>query len=88
MTPTWLGRIDYEAGLAAQRAARERVLAGDPDELLLLEHEPVVTLGRRGGDVNAAALSAMATPVVETVLSSGTYMLMNQYVITSLDRKS
>lgn len=66
MTPTWLGRIDYEAGLAAQEAARVRVLAGEPDELLLLEHEPVVTLGRRGGDVNTAALSMLNTPVVET----------------------
>ncbi len=66
MTPSWLGCIDYEAGLAAQEAARARVLDGGPDELLLLEHEPVVTLGRRGGDVNTAALSALATPVVET----------------------
>lgn len=66
MTPTWLGRISYEAGLAAQADARDRVLAGAPDELLLLEHEPVVTLGRRGGEVNADALKAQSTPVVST----------------------
>jgi lipoyl(octanoyl) transferase len=66
MTPTWLGRIAYEDGLAAQHAARERVLDGGPDELLLLEHEPVVTLGRRGGEVDAPALAAQDTPVVQT----------------------
>ena len=66
MTPTWLGRIAYEDGLAAQHAARERVLDGGPDEPLLLEHEPVVTLGRRGGEIDAPALDALATPVVQT----------------------
>ena len=66
MTPTWLGRVAYEDGLTAQHAARQRVLDGGQDELLLLEHEPVVTLGRRGGEVNAPALAAQATPVVQT----------------------
>jgi lipoyl(octanoyl) transferase len=66
MTPTWLGRLAYAAGLEAQSEARARVLAGEPDELLLLEHEPVVTLGRRGGEVNVEALKAQATPVVST----------------------
>jgi len=66
LTPTWLGRLAYEDGLAAQLAARGRVLEGGPDELLLLEHEPVVTLGRRGGAVDAPALAAQATPVVQT----------------------
>ena len=66
MTPKWLGRIGYQAGLSAQSEARDRVLAGGKDELLLLEHDPVVTLGRRGGDVDTDALSAQATPVVST----------------------
>ena len=66
MRSTWLGRVTYEAGLQVQHEARSRVLDGGEDELLLLEHEPVVTLGRRGGDVNAAALAQQATPVVET----------------------
>lgn len=61
-----LGRRTYDEGLAAQSAARERVLAGGDDELLLLEHEPVVTLGRRGGEVDRAALAALGTPVVPT----------------------
>ena len=61
-----LGRVDYASGLALQEAARERVLAGAPDELLLLEHDPVVTLGRRGGVVDHEALARLATPVVTT----------------------
>lgn len=66
MTPTWLGRVEYAKGLEAQLEARQRVLDGGDDELLLLEHMPVVTLGRRGGEVNQAALRALSTPVVET----------------------
>jgi lipoyl(octanoyl) transferase len=61
-----LGRTGYASGLELQEAARERVLAGGDDELLLLEHDPVVTLGRRGGVVDREALARLATPVVET----------------------
>lgn len=43
-----LGRIPYAEALALQRALREDRIAGklDRDVLLLLEHEPTVTLGR------------------------------------------
>ncbi len=61
----WLGRVDYAEALELQRAAREAVIAGrGPERLLLLEHPPTVTLGRRGGDVDAAALSRAGVPVV------------------------
>ena len=60
------GRVSYETGLALQLAARARVVAGGPDELLLLEHDPVVTLGRRGGVIDRLALEALQTPVIET----------------------
>jgi len=60
------GRVSYEVGLELQSAARDRVLAGGADELLLLEHDPVVTLGRRGGQVDALALDRLGTPVLET----------------------
>lgn len=66
MTPTWLGRISYAEGIEAQLSARQQVLEGAEDVLLLLEHEPVVTLGRRGGEVDEAALKRLSTPVVKT----------------------
>ncbi len=47
---TWLGRCDYASAFSVQRALVERVAAGGPEVLLLLEHDPVYTLGRRAGD--------------------------------------
>jgi len=62
-----LGPIPYRDALAQQTQARERVMAGEPDELLLLEHvPPVVTLGRRGGLVDRTALAGLDTEVIET----------------------
>jgi lipoyl(octanoyl) transferase len=42
----WLGRISYERGLELQREAAERAARGGGETLLLLEHQPVFTLGR------------------------------------------
>jgi lipoyl(octanoyl) transferase len=42
-----LGRVPYEEGLEMQERLRARVQEGGPEVLLLLEHEPVYTLGRR-----------------------------------------
>ncbi len=45
-----LGRVDYDEGVALQERIRARRQAGEiPDALLLLEHPPVYTLGRRTG---------------------------------------
>ncbi len=43
---SWLGSVPYGAALERQLAAVEERRAGGPDRLLLLEHPPVVTLGR------------------------------------------
>ncbi len=43
-----LGRRAYEDALALQEQARTEVIAGGPEQLLLVEHPPVITLGRRG----------------------------------------
>lgn len=52
--PLWvarLGTVPYERALALQEAVRERRQAGEiPDALLLLEHPPVYTRGRRSTD--------------------------------------
>jgi len=53
----WLGRLPYDDALALQRAAASGVAAGGPERLLLLEHEPVFTLGR-----NASATDVLFTP--------------------------
>jgi len=42
----WLGRVPYAEGLRLQREAADALLAGGDESLLLLEHEPVFTLGR------------------------------------------
>jgi len=42
----WLGRVSYDHGLALQREAAARAAEGGGESLLLLEHDPVYTLGR------------------------------------------
>jgi lipoyl(octanoyl) transferase len=45
-----LGTVEYREAVALQESLRARVIAGElPDLLLLLEHPPVYTLGRRSG---------------------------------------
>lgn len=65
----WLGRIDYAAGLEAMGRARDEVLAGKDEVLLLCEHPPVITLGRsaRREDVLAtdAELAAAGVELFE-----------------------
>jgi lipoyl(octanoyl) transferase len=54
----WLGRIDYRAAWDLQhRLVRERAADERPDTLLLLEHPPVLTLGR-----HAAPEHVLASP--------------------------
>lgn len=45
---TWLGRTEYLEAWRLQEAVASRVRAGGPDRLLLLEHDPVYTIGKRG----------------------------------------
>jgi lipoyl(octanoyl) transferase len=56
-----LGRVEYEDGLALMRLAGEAVRAGAPpatDQLFLLEHPPVLTLGRSAEKRNVLAAPA------------------------------
>jgi lipoyl(octanoyl) transferase len=66
-----LGRVAYADGLALQeRLVVERQQSAIPDTLLLLEHEPVFTLGRNARQENvlfpADALRARGFDVFET----------------------
>jgi len=44
-----LGNMGYAEAWARQEQAHAEVLAGGPEQLLLVEHTPVITFGRRGG---------------------------------------
>jgi lipoyl(octanoyl) transferase len=49
----WLGRVPYGEALALQERIREGVIAGTEQEtLLLLEHPPIITLGRNADPAN------------------------------------
>ncbi len=57
---TWLGRVDYHDALSLQkRLVAERAAGAIGDRLLLLEHPPVLTLGR-GADPS----HVLATPAL------------------------
>ena len=48
-----LGLVDYQSALDLQTDLRDRRIAGEiPDTLVLLEHMPVITLGRSGNMEN------------------------------------
>jgi lipoyl(octanoyl) transferase len=53
----WLGRVDYAKALAIQETAAGRCADTGEETLLLLEHEPVFTLGR-----NASRSDVLFTP--------------------------
>jgi lipoyl(octanoyl) transferase len=53
---TWLARVPYRDGWALQkRLVDERAAGAGPDRLLLLEHEPVLTLGRQADESHVLA---------------------------------
>ena len=53
----WLGRVAYDDALDLQKRAAAEVAGGGEERLLLLEHEPVYTLGR-----NARATDVLFSP--------------------------
>ncbi len=62
----WLGRLEYAAALQLQEETVARHLAGEEaDTLLLLEHEPVFTIGRTPDRSSLGDLSALPAPLVE-----------------------
>jgi lipoate-protein ligase B len=57
----WLGRLAYREAWAIQRALAAARAEGrlTEDQLLLLEHDPVLTLGRRATEAHVVALPEM-----------------------------
>ncbi|HEX8912795.1 MAG TPA: lipoyl(octanoyl) transferase LipB [Humisphaera sp.] len=72
MRVTDLGTLAYRAAWDLQEQAHARVLAGGEEELLLVEHPPVVTLGRRAEAarqnlvVGAEGLAKLGVELVES----------------------
>ena len=61
----WLGREAYETTWARQKALVEAIAAGAAEQtLLLVEHDPVITLGRKK-DAQANVLSPGEIPVLQ-----------------------
>ena len=62
----WLGRVGFEQGLALQeRLVAERREGMIPDQLLLLEHEPVYTIGRTPDQTSLRGGRHLPYPVVQ-----------------------
>ncbi|MEM6910643.1 MAG: lipoyl(octanoyl) transferase LipB [Verrucomicrobiota bacterium] len=62
----WLGRMDYAEALALQESLVEERRAGHiGDTLLLLEHEPVYTIGRTRDKSSLLQAALLPHPVVE-----------------------
>lgn len=61
----WLGRISYADALAMQEDLVARKVANppEPEQLLLLEHEPVYTIGRTQDQSSLRDTSALPYPV-------------------------
>lgn len=63
----WLGRIEYAQGLEIQTQVLEKYLAGQgPEKVLILEHEPVYTIGRTRNQESLREPAALPYPVFET----------------------
>lgn len=64
---TYLGRLDYDAALAMQEKAVAAIRAGDSGpQLLLLEHEPIFTIGRTRDQSSLRAIESLPYPIRET----------------------
>ncbi len=63
----WFGRVPFADALALQEeiVARKAAEPGAPDELLLLEHEPVYTIGRTPDQSSLRDAAQLPHPVVQ-----------------------
>jgi len=62
----WLGRIDYQTGLRIQEQRVESCLSKGTETVILLEHEPVYTIGRLPDKSSLRNASRLPYPVFET----------------------
>src|SRR6201987_1311232 len=62
----WLGRINYETGLRIQEERFKACIASGAETVLLLEHEPVYTIGRMPDKSSLRGPGQLPYPVFET----------------------
>ena len=62
----WLGRIDYQAGLQIQEEKLNDCLSNGGETVILLEHEPVYTIGRLPDKSSLRVVDQLPYPVFET----------------------
>jgi lipoyl(octanoyl) transferase len=62
----WLGRIDYQIGLQIQEERLESCVSNGAETVILLEHEPVYTIGRLPDKSSLRNVSGLPYPVFET----------------------
>jgi lipoyl(octanoyl) transferase len=62
----WLGRVDYQTGLRIQDEKLDNCLREGAESVLLLEHEPVYTIGRLPDKSSLRAIDQLPYPVFET----------------------
>lgn len=62
----WLGTLEYGEALALQARLHRGGLSGGGPWLLGLEHRPVLTLGKRGGELDARRAAAAGYAVWQT----------------------
>lgn len=67
VAPRWLGRITYDEGLSLQESLVTKKVEGDEaNSLLLLEHEPVYTMGRTRDESSLRDETILPHPVHRT----------------------
>jgi lipoyl(octanoyl) transferase len=62
----WLRRIDYQTGLRIQDEKLDNCLREGAESVLLLEHEPVYTIGRLPDKSSLRVIDQLPHPVFET----------------------
>ena len=67
ITPNWLGRISYQSALDLQnQLVSDHIASSEGEHLLLLEHEPVYTIGRTRDQSSLREPDHLPHPVFET----------------------
>lgn len=67
ITPRWIGRVSYEGALALQESfVQEKIGGSTTSPLLLLEHEPVYTMGRTRDESSLREETILPYPVYRT----------------------